>query len=222
MENTADKAYRILQETFTNIESMMPAQAAAAREKSHRIALMLEGRFTEEQCRRMVNIVFATYSILPGRNRPLLEKRIMQHFEDKISETEAGKILNIIVFNTEDIADENDVLSQMIQANSGLGADAATGDEVGNASGQFGFDPTNPIPVNGIDMIDDYFSKLKLVTGELISYTRKGSMLTGNLPNPVDVYQIFNAESENIATLYVYAYHGRMSGKAPQGFRLKS
>lgn len=221
MENTTDNNLTLLQETFDTLEAIMPATAAETREKSNRIARILEGRLTPQQCRKVCNLVYATYKILPDRNRQVLESRVRLYCEDRISEDEASKILNIIVFNTETLTDETDILSGMIQANSGLGINAGTGDEVENASGEFGLDPTNPIPVNGIDMIDDYFSKLKLVTGELISYTRKGSILAENLPNPVDVYQIYNAESENIATLYVYAYHGRMSGKAPQGFRLR-
>lgn len=222
MENNTENTYALLQETFRTLEALMPQKTAEAREKSRKIINLLENRFSEEHCLKALNIVSATYKIIPERSRALLESRILMHFDDKISRDEASKVLNIIVFNTEVIADESDILSGMIQANSGLGVNTASGDEVNQAEGQFGYDLTNPIPVNGIDRIDDYFRKLKLITGENITYSRKGSVYAGNLPAPVDVYIICNAEGESLATLYVYAYHGQMTKKAPDGFMLIS
>ncbi|NTW26539.1 MAG: hypothetical protein HGA37_17715, partial [Lentimicrobium sp.] len=210
----------LLQETFANIEKLMPEVTAENQVKIQKISSLLQGRFEADYCRKVFNIVQAEYKILPGRNRVLLESRIMIHFNGQLTADEASKILNIIVFNLEEISDEHDILAGQVQANMGLGSGVSTGDEIENGSGRFGFDVNNPIPVNGIDMIDDYFSKLRLITGESISFKRLGSVSAENLPFPVDKYEINNTENQIIAILFVYAYHGSKSAKAPEGFRL--
>lgn len=220
MENFKISGLPLLQETFANIEKLMPEMTAENQIKIQKISSLLQGRFEADFCRKVFNIVQAEYRILPGRNRALLESRIMIHFNSRLTTEEASKILNIIVFNLEEISDENDILAIQAQANMGLGSEASTGDEIENSSGRFGFDVNNPIPVNGIDMIDDYFSKLRLITGESISFKRIGSVGSEKLPFPVDKYEINNSENQPIAILFVYAYQGGKSAKAPEGFRL--
>jgi len=210
----------LLHATFSNLEKTMQNRNDGDNQKIGKIATLIKDRFNVEFCRRVYIIINAEYKILPNRNRGMLESRIRIHFNNQVSAEEAGKILNIIVFNHEEISEEEDFLAKQVHANMGLSDEPDMGDEIENPSGKFGFDITNPIPVNGIDMIDDYFSKLRLITGELIAYSRTGSLVAENLPFPVDMYKIFNSERVQIATLYIYAYHGHMSGKAPDGFRL--
>ncbi len=220
MDNFNKTVSPLLQETFANLEKLMPEIAEENQVKIQKISNLLQGRFEADYCRKVFNIVQAEYKILPGRNRAQLESRIMIHFKEQLTAEEARKILNIIVFNMGEISDETDILATQVQANMGLGSGVATGDEIENGSGKFGYDENNPIPVNGIDMIDDYFNKLRLITGESISYNRLGSVSAEKLPFPVDKYEIYNSEHLAIAILFVYAYHGSKSGKAPEGFRL--
>lgn len=220
MENINNSDITLLKQTFSNLEKLMPQVAGADQEKIEKICQIVRDRFDADYCKRVYNIIHAEYKILPNRNREMLESRIGIHFNGQVTSDEATRILNVILFNLEEVSEETDFLAKQIQASMGMGQNASADDEVENPEGKFGFTETNPIPVNGIDMIDDYFSKLRLITGELISYSRKGSVIAPNLPHPVDMYHIFNSESDHIATLYIYAYHGKKSDKAPEGFKL--
>jgi|GEM_PF-1251106 len=219
MESKTNDILPLIGETFSTMESLMPGKAAEIKEKASKIFLLLGNRFDEQFCHEAVAITHAAYKILPNRSRELLKKHILTFFGARLNPGEADQILDIIVFNIESAPAEDDALALQIQASMGIQADNAATDEVAGATGRFGYDITNPIPVNGIDMIDDYFSTLRLINGELFSYTRKGSVKADSLPFPVDRYEIYNSESMAIATLYVYAYHAAMTGKVPDGFR---
>jgi hypothetical protein len=220
MDNNNIVDIELLKTTFENLGKTQQRRIEDDEEKIGKIGVLLSGRFDADHCRRVYIIVNAEYKILPGRNREMLESRIKAHFNNQISDQEVSKILNIIVFNLEEVSEETDFLAKQVHANMGLGGDTAQGDEVENPAGEFGYSVTNPIPVSGIDRIDDYFTTLKRITGESITYNRLGSLAAENLEFPVDKYEIFDSEKQFVATLYVYAYHGCMTGKAPRGFRL--
>ena len=220
MDNNNIVDTELLKTTFANLGKTQQSRIEEDEEKIGKIGALLSGRFDADHCRRVYIIVNAEYKILPGRNRAMLESRIRAHFNEQVSDEEISKILNIIVFNLEEVSEETDFLAKQVHANMGLGGETAQGDEVEQPSGEYGYSPTNPIPVSDIDRIDDYFSKLKLVTGESITLNRLGSLAAENLEFPVDKYEIFNSEKQLVATLYVYAYHGSNTRKAPRGFRL--
>ncbi len=85
--------------------------------------------------------------------------------------------------------------------------------------GEFGYDVTNPIPVNTIFGNTAYLGRLRTLEGNKVRYERKGSTGAGNIENPIDIYDIFNGD-EFIATLFISPYHKKNSDLAPKGFKL--
>jgi hypothetical protein len=85
--------------------------------------------------------------------------------------------------------------------------------------GEFGYDVTNPIPVNTVFGNTAYLGKLRTLDGVKIRYERLGSTRAENINYPIDIYNIFRGE-EKIATLYISPYNKKNSGIAPKGFNL--
>lgn len=213
--------YKLLQNVFSKLEAKAGHWKDDDKKKIEAIYHVLEKQYEIEYCKKVYQIVNAEYKIIPERTREMLEGRISIHFNQQIPKEIAAKILNIIVFGYEEVSEEKDFLAKQAKGYSGFAESKTITNEVENAVGKFGYDVTNPIPINGIDMIDDYFARLTLITGESITKNRVGSTNAENLEFPVDIYEIFNTCNEKITTLFVYAYHGNMSNKAPEGFKLK-
>lgn len=210
----------LLKKTFDLMNAVSNPLHPDSNEKITKIHALVSDRFDEAFCRRAFNIIHSQYRILPDRNPAMLKARIKTLFKGEVNDDETGRILNLVVFNLEEISPETDFLAEMSIANMGLAGEPQNHDVVDNPVGRFGLDPGNPIPVNGISMINSYFQRLRLLTGDHIIPKRSGSVKAENLPNLVDKYLIYDADNVLIATLYIYAYHGSMSDKAPEGFRL--
>ncbi len=91
--------------------------------------------------------------------------------------------------------------------------------------GKFGYDETNPIQVNCIDAIYEYFSRLRTVDNKSISWDRVGSCDNYVFNGPTDVYEIvvnkgklFNKKSKY--NMYINMYNKKNSEIAPEGFIL--
>ena len=91
-------------------------------------------------------------------------------------------------------------------------------DEIPEGTGEFGLDPTNPIPVNGIWENETYLGKLKTSNGESITWERKGSTSVDNIDNMIDIYEIFDSKQNHYSTLYISPYHQKTSNKIPNKF----
>lgn len=85
-------------------------------------------------------------------------------------------------------------------------------------SGEFGYDATNPIPVNGVPANGYYLSKLNTNDGKTIKWDRIGSITVDTLESPVDCYSISDETGSPICTLHLYPYVCRTSNIAPKGF----
>ena len=85
--------------------------------------------------------------------------------------------------------------------------------------GEFGYDVTNPIPVNTVFGNTAYLGRLRTLNGIKVRYERRGSTGTANIKNPIDIYDIFEEENK-IATLYISPYNKKNSTIAPKGFKL--
>lgn len=90
-------------------------------------------------------------------------------------------------------------------------------DSIPGAYGKFGYEKTNPIPVNTIIGSLRYLKSLKTEDGKSIEYKRRGSTRTENIDSPIDIYDI-SANNEHIATLYISPYNKKNSEIAPEGF----
>jgi hypothetical protein len=110
--------------------------------------------------------------------------------------------------------------------------------------GEFGIEKSNPIPIYGIDNIENYFSTLRYIdesgkwlpvtylrtnendqsklgtskpTQEGLSYSTSAE----NIGENIDVYNIYTFDGKNkLAKLFIHCYHWKNSLKAPAGFKL--
>lgn len=92
-------------------------------------------------------------------------------------------------------------------------------DVIPDGIGEFGYDVTNPIPVNTVFGNTAYLGRLRTFNGIKVRYERRGSTGTANIKNPIDIYDIFE-EEKKIATLYISPYNKKNSTTAPRGFKL--
>lgn len=94
-------------------------------------------------------------------------------------------------------------------------------DTIPNGYGEFGYDVTNPIPVNTIFGNRAYLGRLRTQDGVKVAYERIGSFISPISENPIDGYEIF-ADGQKIAVLYIDSYNKKNSRKAPKDFKLIS
>ena len=114
-------------------------------------------------------------------------------------------------------------------------------------SGKFGLEPSNPIPIYGIDNIPAYMDKLRYkytsksgsgtTTYNHITFMRtsesdnskigskkpesKGnasSTSSTNIKGHIDVYNLYSIGDEKLAKIYVNCYSLKTSDKVPEGF----
>lgn len=84
-------------------------------------------------------------------------------------------------------------------------------DELPGATGRFGYDLTNPIPVNGPIGELSYLSKLRTNRGERLFFHRLGSM------GQVDKFEAVDFSGQEWFILYLDMYHPRKTKLAPEG-----
>jgi hypothetical protein len=104
-----------------------------------------------------------------------------------------------------------DALPESLRLEVLSGADC---DEISGATGEFGRDPRNPVPVNGPlgEMI--YLSNLRTTASQQILFHRLGSI--GN----VDAYETVSFDGAVWDIFFFDLYHPRMSRLAPFGYRI--
>lgn len=85
-------------------------------------------------------------------------------------------------------------------------------DVVSRASGRFGFEPSNPIPVNGAIGELAYLSRLESASGERLLFHRIGAI------DKVDVFEAVTYSGSAWFVFFVDMYHPRRSRQAPEGF----
>ncbi len=92
-------------------------------------------------------------------------------------------------------------------------------DEIPGATGRFGLEPTNPIPIHGIPNSRIYLENLVESDGGLIRFTRNGSVYVPLINFPIDEYLTYDLKGKSLATVFISPYHKRCSEKAPEGFQ---
>ncbi|MCL2072656.1 MAG: hypothetical protein FWH18_01945 [Marinilabiliaceae bacterium] len=97
---------------------------------------------------------------------------------------------------------------------------ATNEDEISDTSGEFGLEPTNPVPVFGVPNNDVYLGRLRTLNGMPIYWDRVGCIELETIFQPVDNYDIYDAKKNKIANIYISSYHLSISKKAPKGFIL--
>ena len=88
-------------------------------------------------------------------------------------------------------------------------------DEIPGGFGKFGWEKTNPIPIEGISNNKHYLSALRY-NGLPIIYQRKGSTRSDNILDIIDHYEIFDIDHQLLGSLFLCPYHLKNSEKAPE------
>lgn len=90
-------------------------------------------------------------------------------------------------------------------------------DVIPGSEGKFGYNPSNPIPVNGAIGELAYLSKLRTLNGERLFFHRIGSV-----GNATDMFEAVTFSGSEWFVLYLKMYFPRRSRQAPEGFALSS
>ena len=96
-------------------------------------------------------------------------------------------------------------------------------DEIPQGVGKFGYEITNPIPVQLPAGRNEYLKSLRLLSGEGFQCSRVGSKGMPNVDGQqgtADIVEVRDLGGQLVATLYFSVYHQRNSRKAPEGFTL--
>lgn len=92
-------------------------------------------------------------------------------------------------------------------------------DQVNNAYGEFGKEPTNPIPVNGPRGEILYLNQLRDETNSPILFHRITYTEVAGLTEAVDVFEIVNLNGQKWDILYFHMYHPKNSSHVPNLFK---
>ena len=132
---------------------------------------------------------------------------------------ECFNIIGFILSDNEKYESQNnEIIDSMVNSAFNAKNEGYDLDMIPEGHGEFGLSLSNPIPVKGIISNEIYLKKLRTDTGEQISWKRQGSTRSLLIPNPIDVYHIFNQKGEFLTKLFISPYHKKISGIAPKGF----
>lgn len=92
-------------------------------------------------------------------------------------------------------------------------------DKIENASGNFGYEWTNPIPANDAVGERSYIEALECRCGSHFLYKRSGSVGQGLDGHTLDLYQLVCFKANCKISLYFDMYHGTESKLLPTGLR---
>jgi hypothetical protein len=90
-------------------------------------------------------------------------------------------------------------------------------DTIPQASGRFGYDRSNPVPVCGPPGELDYLARLRCEGGEPFLFHRLGSYDPGPDGHIVDGYELVCRKGQHRITLYLDMYHAGSSSLVPEG-----
>ena len=115
-----------------------------------------------------------------------------------------------------EVKEQKDLHDAMNAMNSG----GCTTDEMPNGIGEFGIEPTNPIPVNTVELGSKiYLAELRAPDGSKVNNHRIGSQTVDNIEKLIDSYLITHENGDDIATIYISPYQAKNSKKAPKGLK---
>lgn len=92
-------------------------------------------------------------------------------------------------------------------------------DEMPEGFGEFGLEPTNPIPVNTVQGSILYLGGLRAMDGTRVNNKRLGSGGVDNIQKPIDEYLITHENGDELAIIYISPYQAKNSKKAPRGLQ---
>jgi len=108
--------------------------------------------------------------------------------------------------------EQKELFDVMSKANEG----GCTTDEMPEGIGEFGLEPTNPIPVNTIQGSILYLGGLRAIYGTRVDNKRLRSLGAKNIKKPIDEYLITHENGNELAIIYISPYQAKNSKKAPR------
>jgi hypothetical protein len=139
---------------------------------------------------------------------------------NKLSAMEAAAIIYYAIFDkTDDSLESLLTVKKWIENLFGSDSRGCDSDAIPEGLGEFGFDPTNPVPVRGIASNTIYLGRLRTRDGGNVTHKRVGSTIVPNILGNIDVYEIHQSE-KNLCRLHISPYNRRISSRAPEGFVL--
>ena len=87
-------------------------------------------------------------------------------------------------------------------------------DQIAGATGEFGHDPRNSVPVNGPLGAMIYLSNLRTANSQPLMFHRLGSITN------VDIYETVSVDGANWDILFLHQYHPRKSRRLPSGYQM--
>jgi tetratricopeptide (TPR) repeat protein len=127
----------------------------------------------------------------------------------------ATKCLKILLKRLDETLDEQLKEVREFMGNMPLGEDR---DQLSNASGEFGHEHTNPIPVNGLRGEIKYLNRLRCNCGVGLMFHRLGSIVVDGIEGPVDIFETVCLNGKDWDTLFFHFYHPRRSVLIPKGY----
>ena len=171
---------------------------------------LFENKITAQQARLIIN-EFDNWNDA-GQNRDVFFQTIFKITSNKLNETDIDFIIKLLIM-------ERHMGFDQLMATFGAGNVGTNTDEIPGSYGGFGVDLTNPIPTQGLSGSEEYLGMLRTKDGHQISWNRIGSTTINNIPNPIDIFAIYDRQNGNkLTTLYFSPYNKRNSSKVPEGF----
>ncbi|MBD8084238.1 hypothetical protein [Chryseobacterium caseinilyticum] len=95
-------------------------------------------------------------------------------------------------------------------------------DELPNHVGEYGYSKDNPILLTSVSESRKYLNRLIYIKPGSSQYTweRTGSMKCSIVSAPIDEYNLIDANSNIVKTIYIWPYNRINSKKVPDGFGL--
>lgn len=139
--------------------------------------------------------------------------------EGKLNYVEATAIVSYALFGrVENVLASIDSIKTFLIGGFGSDEQGYDTDEIPFGIGEFGLEPTNPIPVRGITGSYVYLNKLRLTDNQPVTSKRIRALKVVDANILVDEYEIYDSRNGLVCKLYICPYHQRISCKAPRGF----
>ena len=121
------------------------------------------------------------------------------------------------LFGGSDESDELKKQQKLFETLSDMNAGGCTTDEMPNGIGEFGLEPTNPIPTNTPFGSNLYLGGLRAPDGTVVNNKRIRTVGANNIEKPIDEYLITHKNGHKLAIIYISPYQATNSKKAPAG-----
>lgn len=185
----------------------------------------LEGLTNHECPRDILQRIFLYQSTLFTVSNDKSKSRIvggtMRHKDFTVSSRVANVVYDYVLqrFAIQNYGIADETLLKMLNASFGNVEMCCTGDVINGASGPYGRCASNPIPVRGVPMQDDYLSHLRTLSGKKVTWKRLGSGHSDVTEHPIDMYIMYGPSGEEVGKVYVSGYQAITSKTAPEGFK---